>query len=100
MNINTGDITSVKDIYKKDRHGFYIKTSLDLDERMLQFISNTLKDNEYVGCDPEIIIRENSKNHLFVYPEGTSFDMPRFIKIAGMTSNMFKQWDIKTLSEL
>jgi hypothetical protein len=89
---------TVEDI-KRDysaRHGFIFTHPQPSDRKNCELVEKTLIQAEFTTSDVDFVVVLNPNTFVFVYPEGISFDMPRFMAMATGFSRMFG-WQVETL---
>jgi len=89
---------TVEDI-KRDystRHGFIFTHPQPSDRKNWELVEKTLIQAEFTTSNVDFVVVLNPNTFVFVYPEGVSFDTPRFMAMATGFSRMFG-WQVETL---
>ena len=97
MTIKTFTIEELKSDYST-RHGFVVQFMKPASVHLASQVSNALIQEGYTTSEVEFVVELPSNIFVFVYPEGISFDAPRFFNRVSMVGQMMG-WRINTLLE-
>lgn len=78
------------------RHGFIFTHPNPSDRNNCELVEKALIGTEFTTSNVESVVVLNPNTFVFIYPEGISFDMPRFMATAGGHGRMFG-WQVETL---
>ena len=72
------------------RHGFVFQGPVRSSNESIENLCKTLIKHKITEVSPEFIVRLSDSVVAFVYPDGVSFDCPRFMEEAAKFGGMFR----------
>ena len=88
METKTLSIQELKDGYT-DRHGFVFIGNAPSSINSCDRVSAALIKAQYTESQVEFVVQLNPNTYIYVYPEGVSFNMPKFLENSNRGSFMF-----------
>jgi hypothetical protein len=90
-------IQELKDQFS-DRHGFVFIGESPSDPKKCELAAQLIREYKYSETLPEFIGQLDARTFAFVYPEGSSMDMPALLNVSRHVGLITKAFELDALS--